>query len=273
MSRSVLILDSGIGGLSVFYEISRKLPSLDIDYLADHSYFPYGTKSPGAILSRVICLVESSLKRQDYSLIVIACNTASTVVLDSLRAIFNLPFVGVVPAIKPACAQSINKRVGLLATEGTVTRDYTHRLIEQFGHDSEIELVGSARLVEIAEQKLKGQAADLSELRKILSPFKERQVDQVVLGCTHFPLLKEELAAAADWPVEWVDSGKAIASRVDALLAMLPEDNHETAAPEANYRFYSTDRTVLGSLANSLELFNQKVHWIVETESAESPIK
>ncbi|GLQ32179.1 glutamate racemase [Litoribrevibacter albus] len=254
----ILILDSGVGGLSVFDEIVQKLPSLDVDYLADHSFFPYGTKAPEAIISRVAQLVRHCLEQDTYSLIVVACNTASTVVLDSLRAEFDLPFVGVVPAIKPACAMSQSKRVGVLATEGTVTRDYTHELIRNFGLDNDITLVGSARLVEIAEQKLAGEEVDRAELKAILAPLKAKQVDQVVLGCTHFPLLKAELIEVADWPVNWVDSGQAIALRVESLLSGQTSGLKKKRKDESSrcYRFISTDLARLSlprSISNSFD--------------------
>jgi len=220
----ILVLDSGVGGLSILSEIRAQLPSLSVDYIADHKFFPYGSKTQSQLNDRVSFLIEFMLQRAaengySYRLAVIACNTASTVVLDNLRASFDLPFVGVVPAIKPACSNSDNKRVGLLATEGTVTRDYTHGLIRSFAADHQLTLVGSADLVTFAEQKLSGKALDVQALVTILRPFKEAEVDTIVLGCTHFPLLIEELNAAADWPVTWVDSGKAIAQRVAYLLS------------------------------------------------------
>ncbi len=255
----ILILDSGVGGLSVFHEITRLMPSLDIDYLADHKFFPYGSKAPERLVARVSELIHGRLSQHCYQLVVIACNTASTVVLDALRSEFDIPFVGVVPAIKPACARSSNKRVGVLATEGTVTREYTHNLIRDFGSDSQITLVGSARLVELAEQKLSGISPSLTELAEILEPLKEAKVDQVVLGCTHFPLLKDELIQAADWQVSWVDSGQAIAQRVQSLLesdlaefSMLDE-----AFDSARYAFYSTDVLSNGLSDQLQKLFHE----------------
>lgn len=249
----ILVLDSGLGGLSVLQEISASVPDADVDYLADHAYFPYGTKSPSELIARVSLLVQQAINlsrhRVPYNLAVIACNTASTVVLEALRARFEMPFVGVVPAIKPACALSSSKRVGVLATEGTVTRAYTRNLINDFGKNNEITLVGSARLVELAEQKLAGHSIDVCEIQQILLPLKQAQVDTVVLGCTHFPLLKKELLQAADWPVNWVDSGHAIARRVSYLLGLEKAANDVQANRGSDNRnqqtFYSTDITQL----------------------------
>ncbi|MFC3150095.1 glutamate racemase [Litoribrevibacter euphylliae] len=258
----ILILDSGVGGLSVLQEISQVVSGAHIDYLADHAFFPYGTKSPSELIARVSSLIQHAINKSPtdspYDLAVIACNTASTVVLEALRARFDMPFVGVVPAIKPACALSSSKRVGVLATEGTVTREYTRNLINDFGQDNEITLVGSARLVELAEQKLAGEVIDIYELQQILYPLKEAQVDTVVLGCTHFPLLKEELGQAADWSVSWVDSGQAIARRVSFLLKLDSKaDPHRAEGCSDHKVFYSTDLTKLNSEVISAWAFSQ----------------
>src|SRR5690606_22891926 len=150
----------------------------------------------------------------DPKLAVVACNTASTVALPRLRSQFALPIVGVVPAIKPAARLSANRIIRLLATPGTVARPYTQKLIDQFAADCEVIRVGSSELVEQAERKLRGEPVDLDLLRRIMAPIIEGGADTVVLGCTHFPLLQQELQLAAGRPLQWVDSGAAIARRV-----------------------------------------------------------
>jgi glutamate racemase len=242
--HKILLLDSGIGGFSVFQEIRNLLPDVSVDYVADHAYFPYGKRSVTELSTRVSCLVDAMLSRiaqhqECYSLVVIACNTASTVVLQELRAKFDLPFVGVVPAIKPACAYSEAKSVGLLATEGTVSREYTHQLIRDFGSDVKITLVGCEELVWLAEQKLSGDAISIDQLKAQLAPFKEARVDCIVLGCTHFPLLKTELAQAAEWDVNWIDSGRAIALRVSNLLKAATHHSNLCSPVQS---FYSTSK-------------------------------
>lgn len=219
-SGPILVLDSGVGGLSVHAHIRSRLPQVPTIYLADSAGFPYGTKSEQDVLQRVVSLAQAVHQVYLPSLVVIACNTASTIVLPELRARLQVPIVGVVPAIKTAAAVSQTRQIGLLATPGTVAREYTGRLIEHFASDCEVVRVGSHALVHMAEAYLQGNSPDLNQLREILSPFFEsgRAVDAIVLGCTHFPLLASQLAQAAPYPVQWVDSGEAIARRVAFLL-------------------------------------------------------
>ncbi|MFS9542983.1 glutamate racemase, partial [Klebsiella pneumoniae] len=159
-------------------------------------------------------------QRYPLALAVIACNTASTVSLPALREKFAFPVVGVVPAIKPAARLTANGIVGLLATRGTVKRPYTRELIDRFANECRIEMLGSAELVELAEAKLHGEPVPLEELRRILRPWLRMQEppDTVVLGCTHFPLLQEELQRVLPEGTRLIDSGAAIARRTAWLL-------------------------------------------------------
>ena len=192
---TVLVFDSGVGGLSVYDEIRHLLPDLHYIYAFDNVAFPYGEKSEDFIVERVVEIVTAVQQRYHLALAVIACNTASTVSLPALRAKFQFPVVGVVPAIKPAARLTANGIVGLLATRGTVKRPYTRELIDRFANECQIAMLGSAELVEMAEAKLHGKTVPLEELRRILRPWLRmpEPPDTVVLGCTHFPLLQEEL--------------------------------------------------------------------------------
>src|SRR5258706_9481079 len=143
---TILVFDSGLGGLTVFREIAAARPDAHFIYAADDAYFPYGRHSEARLVERVLAVIGELTLSQHPDLVVIACNTASTLVLPQLRARFSIPFVGTVPAIKPACASSLSKLVSVLGTEATVSREYTRALIRQFRNDSEITLVGSARL-------------------------------------------------------------------------------------------------------------------------------
>lgn len=190
---TVLVFDSGVGGLSVYNEIRQLLPDLHYIYAFDNVAFPYGEKSEEFIVERVVEIVTAVQQRYPLALAVIACNTASTVSLPALREKFAFPVVGVVPAIKPAARLTANGIVGLLATRGTVKRPYTRELIDRFANECRIEMLGSAELVELAEAKLHGEAVPLEELRRILRPWLRMQEppDTVVLGCTHFPLWRK----------------------------------------------------------------------------------
>ncbi|WLI76508.1 glutamate racemase [Kosakonia sp. H02] len=217
---TVLVFDSGVGGLSVYDEIRHLLPDLHYIYAFDNVAFPYGEKSEAFIVERVVEIVTAVQAQYPLALAVIACNSASTVSLPALRDKFTFPVVGVVPAIKPAARLTANGIVGLLATRGTVKRPYTHELIARFANECRIEMLGSAELVELAEAKLHGEPVPLEELRRILRPWLRMQEppDTVVLGCTHFPLLQEELLQVLPEGTRLVDSGSAIARRTAWLL-------------------------------------------------------
>lgn len=218
---TVLVFDSGLGGLTVLREIAAHRRDLKLVYAADDAVFPYGRLEDEALIARVSAVMDELIARYEPALAVIACNTASTLTLPVLRANHAIPFVGTVPAIKPACAQSKTQRISVLATPGTVKRDYTRALIEEFAGDCQVDLVGSASLAPLAEAYLRGEAvADERIAAEIAPAFREdgRKTDTVVLACTHYPLLLDKLQKLAPWPVAWIDPAPAIARRVASLL-------------------------------------------------------
>lgn len=220
----VLIFDSGVGGLSIFDAIRKHCPSLPLTFACDNEAFPYGPKEELELIERVEAVLTRLIQTIQPSIVVIACNTASTVALPRLRAKFSVPFVGVVPAIKPAAHLSKTRRIGLLATPGTVKRAYTHQLMREFAADCEFISVGSTALVELAEQHLRGQHIPLTSIENILAPFHvdyKQRPDVIVLACTHFPLLSDQLRQALPYEVQWIDSGDAIARRVASLSASM----------------------------------------------------
>ncbi|QTF10374.1 glutamate racemase [Brenneria izadpanahii] len=230
---TVLVFDSGVGGLSVYNEIRQLLPDLHYIYAFDNEAFPYGEKPQQFIIERVLSVVTAIQQRHRLALVVIACNTASTISLPSLRERFSFPVVGVVPAVKPAAKLTRNGVVGLLATRATVQRPYTHELIARFANDCQILLLGSSELVELAEAKLQGENISTDELQKVLRPWLRlpEPPDTVVLGCTHFPLLADELHLALPNGTRLVDSGAAIARRTAWLIANL---EHAPVSAEKN---------------------------------------
>jgi glutamate racemase len=219
---TILVFDSGLGGLTVLREIVRARPDAHYVYVADDAFFPYGHHSEEEIIARVVPLVGQLIRRHTPDLVVIACNTASTLVMSHLRDAYDLPFVGTVPAIKPACASSKTKRVSVLGTKGTVKREYTRKLIRDFGQGCEVTLVGSAELAALAEAALSGEEVSDVDIAAELAPcFVETggaRTDTVVLACTHYPLLLDRLVKLAPWPVDWIDPAPAIARRVSDLL-------------------------------------------------------
>lgn len=218
LSRPILVFDSGIGGLSVLAEIRKLLPRQHYCYLFDNARLPYGELDEQVLVSGCVALISQLVARIDAAIVVVACNTASTVVLPALRSQLSIPVVGVVPAIKPAARISASKRIGLLATPGTVKRHYTHTLISQFADDCHVELFGCSELVLMAEQKIESGQLDMQRLAELLAPVIAADIDVLVLGCTHFPMIRHELQQVLGPEVTLLDSGAAIAKRVASLL-------------------------------------------------------
>lgn len=224
-SPTILVFDSGLGGLTVLREVVAARPDAHYVYVADDAFFPYGHHGEDEIIARVVPLIGELIGTHDPDLFVIACNTASTLVLSHLRAAYSVPFVGTVPAIKPACARSKTRRVTVLGTKGTVKREYTKALIRDFAQGCEVTLVGSPELASLAERELSGQAISDGDILAELTPCfvgdaedAASRTDIVVLACTHYPLLLDRLTKLAPWPVEWIDPAPAIARRVSDLL-------------------------------------------------------
>jgi glutamate racemase len=222
---TILVFDSGLGGLTVLREVVRARPDAHFIYVADDAFFPYGDHSEAQIIARVVPLIGQLIAAYAPDLVVIACNTASTLVMSHLRTEYEVPFVGTVPAIKPACAQSKTKRISVLGTKGTVKREYTMRLIEDFAQGCEVTLVGSGELASLAESALSAHEVSDRDIATELAPCfvgdpkdASARTDTVVLACTHYPLLLDRLIRLAPWPVDWIDPAPAIARRVSDLL-------------------------------------------------------
>jgi glutamate racemase len=236
---TILVFDSGLGGLTVYREIAKLRGDARIVYAADDEAFPYGRLSERELSERVVSVMGRLIDTHAPDLVVIACNTASTLVLEDLRRNFKVPFVGTVPAIKPACAASHTRLVSVLGTEATVAREYTRALIRDFAQGCEVTLVGSRRLAVLAEEFLRGQQIDSDDIAEELLPcFKElngARTDTIVLACTHYPLLLPQFEKLAPWPVTFVDPAPAIARRVVELAGPRPQ-----AAPDGGARFLLT---------------------------------
>jgi len=229
---AILVFDSGLGGLTVFREIVKARPDAAYTYVADDVFFPYGHHTEGEIISRVVPLVGDLIRTHAPDVMVIACNTISTLVMTHLRDAYTVPFVGTVPAIKPACAASRSKRVSVLGTKGTVRREYTQALIRDFAQGCDVTLVGAADLASLAEAALNGEAISDAAIAAEIAPcFVDgaARTDTVVLACTHYPLLLDRLAALAPWPVDWIDPAPAIARRTADLMSKVSRG--DSAAP------------------------------------------
>ena len=251
----ILVFDSGIGGLSVAREIRAARPDAEIVYVADDAGFPYGDWEEAALTTRIVDLAGRLVAEHAPDLFVIACHTASTLVLPHLRAALPVTFVGTVPAIKPAASTTRSKLVSVLATPGTVKRDYTRALIDTYASHLEVTLVGSTRLARIAEDLLAGRKIDeaqvLAEIRPCFRRHGGRRTDRIVLACTHYPFLLEVFRRVAPWEVEWIDPAPAIARRVVQLLGPA----RPQARPGAGRAIFTSGRAPAPALVKVLEGF------------------
>ncbi|MBK1625532.1 glutamate racemase [Afifella marina] len=218
----VLVFDSGLGGVSVVRAISQQMPRIRLVYVADDAAFPYGDWEDDALRTHIVELMGRLIAQYRPTAVVIACNTASTLVLPALRARYDIPFVGTVPAIKPAAEQTKTGIIAVLATPGTMRRDYTRDLIRKFASLVHVRLVGAPLLAAFAEARMRGEAIDERSLAEQIEPcfveIEGRRTDMVVLACTHYPFLTDLFDRHAPWPVCFIDPAPAIARRLASVL-------------------------------------------------------
>jgi glutamate racemase len=221
-ARPVVFIDSGVGGLPYCSSFRALLPGVPVVYVADRAHFPYGPKGRQELVVILVDLVTDLISRMDPRLIVIACNTASVSALDDLRSAFpDLSFVGTVPAVKPAALASVNRRIGVLATERTVRDPYAAHLAERFAPDCELVGIAAPELVEFVEHRYahSNRAERLAVVEGYIRRFKELGVDSIVLGCTHFLFLADEFVEVGGKDISIFDSREGVARRVASLLA------------------------------------------------------
>jgi glutamate racemase len=256
-SPTILVFDSGLGGLTVYREIARARPDARFIYAADDAVFPYGRLTEGDLVERVVAVIGKLIAAHQPDLVVVACNTASTIVLPTLRTRFAVPFVGTVPAIKPACAASASKLVSVLGTEATVKREYTRSLIREFAAGCDVTLVGSPQLAALAERHLRGEPVSDHAIAEEIAPCFVSEggarTDMIVLACTHYPLLLDRLEYLAPWPVTFLDPAPAIARRVVELTG-LPAPP-APAADRPTQALFTSGRAPMPGLAAALARF------------------
>lgn len=245
LAPKIIVFDSGLGGLTVYAELKATLVGAQYLYVADNAAFPYGSLQEEQLVTRMLSLFARLIEREKPDVCVIACNTASTIALAPLRQRFDVPFVGTVPAIKTAAEHTKTGLFSVLATPGTVKRGYTHDLIKRYAASCEVTLVGASNLANLAEQHMRAEDVSKVELLREISPaFVEnhgRRTDIIVLGCTHFPLLRAEMEKIAPWPVTYIDPSAAIARRTKVVLSQLQDrpDSSDDARP--NRMIYTGD--------------------------------
>ena len=217
----LLFFDSGIGGMSVVSAVRAALPNAPLVYAADYAGLPYGTKSEAEIAARVPALLGRLVERFRPRLVTIACNTACTIALSHVRAALDVPVVGTVPAIKPASEMTKSKVIGLLGTAATIRQPYVDRLQAEFAGGMTLLRYAAPELVYAAEAKMRGESVDpavyVAAIAGLTSQPGGSQIDVIILGCTHFPLVEDELAAVAGRDVRFVDGAPGIARRISFL--------------------------------------------------------
>jgi len=252
----VLVFDSGVGGLSISREIIARTEAIELHYLSDNAAFPYGEKTTEELINRASRVLLSACEQLQPNIVVIACNTASTAILPSLRTQLSIPVVGVVPAIKSAAKVSKSQTIALLATPGTVNRNYTQQLINEHAANHQVIRLGSSQLVKHIEAHIHGQAIDSEYLLNVVEQLTEQvggeNIDTVVMGCTHFPLISEYFKAIKpNW--QWIDSGAAIAERVHSLLnlSVTNKDSRHAASAKIEHQLWLTQASAQQSTLDS----------------------
>lgn len=233
MTRA-LVFDSGVGGLTIADELRKAAPGWIVDYAADSGFFPYGVKTDAELRERLPQLCATLVNVAKPDVLVIACNTASTLSLADIRAKVSVPVVGTVPAIKPAAEQTKTGVIGILATPGTVRRAYLDDLEKQFAAGKTVIRRGTAGLVDIAERAVRGQAVDQEQVAYAVKPLFDPpdgpRIDIVVLACTHFPLIREAIQAACPAGVRLIDTGEAVAKQAIRVAPQTPRPVGEPVA-------------------------------------------
>lgn len=234
--------------MTVVRAIRELDPALSVTYLSDNAFFPYGGLDPETLVDRVKLVVGQALEFSRFDAVIVACNTASTVVLETLRQHFSLPIIGVVPPIKTASEQSHTREIVLLATEGTVKRTYIDQLIEEFAADCKVKRIGCPDLAFIAEDKVFGRGVDKGRLKTALAPLKAMDLsnaDVVILGCTHFPILADELRREIGGDIIWLDPAIPVARQLLRILNISASAAQGDLPIHPQNRFYMTGENSL----------------------------
>lgn len=260
----ILVFDSGLGGTTILDELKRQLPECNYSYAMDNAVFPYGSQTDAFLLQRCQPLFAALIAQEEPDIVIIACNTASTLFLEQLRQQYpHLAFIGVVPAIKPAASLSKTGVIALLATPATIQRQYIDLLSDQYANGCELIRFSHGDLAILAENKMRGQVVSQSAFDQIIAEFKMHpkasQIDTFILGCTHYPAIAKELAKAWGTKVQWVDSTAAIAKRAKSLLSAMPTPRQAKVA-----RLLLTADTKQQQIQSSLARFEFKNCLVIE---------
>lgn len=235
-TKPIGIFDSGIGGTSIWKEIHTLLPNENTIYLADSKNAPYGQKTKEEIID-LSCKNTEFLLAQDCKLIVVACNTATTNAIKELRSRYNVPFIGIEPAIKPAAKQSETETIGILATKGTLNSELFNKAVETYSNVKIIEQIGHGLVQLIEEGKIESE--EMTELLELyLKPMIKANIDYLVLGCTHYPYLIPQIKKIIPNHIKIIDSGEAVAKQTKKILE---KNNLLNLSKENKKQFFYTN--------------------------------
>ncbi|PKP44684.1 MAG: glutamate racemase [Bacteroidetes bacterium HGW-Bacteroidetes-13] len=253
------IFDSGVGGTTVWKEISKQLPNEQVIYLADSKNAPYGEQKPEEII-RLSCKNTEFLIEKGCKIIVVACNTATTAAIATLRQKYDIPFIGIEPAIKPAASLTDTNRVGILATKGTLSSALFHRTADLHAKNIEIVEQRGDGLVELIEAGETNSEKTFALLKKYINPMIEKNIDCLVLGCTHYPYLIPQLKKILPASVKIIDSGEAVARQTKHILEKSSLLNTSDTKP-INFCYTNYKTHLLQDFINKLEL-NTRVEFL-----------
>jgi glutamate racemase len=242
------LFDSGIGGTSIWKAIHQLLPNESTIYLADSKNAPYGIKTKEEII-HLSCKNTELLLEQNCKTIVVACNTATTNAIKELRAKYDIPFIGIEPAIKPAALHSKTQTIGILATKGTLTSELFYQSVEKYKDIKIIEQIGHG-LVELIENGAMYSSQMTSLLQSYLQPMMDANIDYLVLGCSHYPYLIPQIKEILPQHIQIIDSGEAVAKQTKNILQ--EKTGFRTDKTPSSIAFYTnTDPKVLSEILGS----------------------
>jgi glutamate racemase len=230
------VIDSGVGGISVLKHIHTLLPHEHLMYLADSKYAPYGNKTAEEITQRCLILCDDLLQK-NVKTIVVACNTATAAAIDELRETFDLPIIGMEPAVKPAAAATKNGVIGVLATVGTLKSAQFAALLESYGRNVKVVTQGCVGLVECIERGELDSTETKALIRQYTAPLLAEGADTIVLGCTHYPFVKHVIQEIVGDKISLIDTGAAVAKQLKRQLE--EKDLLSTSGKVANVQFWS----------------------------------
>ncbi len=265
MKNSIGIFDSGVGGLTVFDAIRRKFPSQDIIYFGDTARVPYGSKSQNTIV-RYSFENASFLIQQNIKLLIVACNTSSAFALDELKAKFDLPIIGVIePGAKKALEITKNRRIGIIGTEGTIKSGAYEKAIKKLGKNCQTFSKPTPLLVPLVEENWIEHSASKMIIEEYLSDLVKSDIDTLILGCTHYPVLKKQIKKIIGNEISLVDSAESVAQEISENHNFINQKNDDC---KAKYQFFVSDNPekfqVLGKRILNLNLENIEMVYFAE---------